>query len=94
MRLIANRGQGVLESGVIVDPLDPQGTVWIQRPTPGEEEVWQRLRPGDVSPRLRLAPREHLVAAFGEWIWVVQLDDFDVPTVTGRRVLLESEEKQ
>ncbi|MGD2121390.1 MAG: hypothetical protein PVJ76_06585 [Gemmatimonadota bacterium] len=92
--LIASRGQGVLDSGVIIDPLDPVGTVWIQRAGRSEEQFWQRISPGGVSPKLRLGLDETLLAALGDLLWVARLDRFGVPTVIRRRISPEGEENE
>jgi len=68
--------------------LDRDGLTWAR--SPAGEDGWEyraldlRVQPVGI---LRLPASQRLVAAKGNRLWVVELDEFDVPSILGMRII-------
>jgi hypothetical protein len=68
--------------------LDREGLTWAR--TPAGEDEWEYRAfdlNGDPAGVIRLSPSQRLVGAQGDRLWVVELDEFDVPSILGLRIV-------
>ena len=84
---VENRGRGIIDEGVI---MDPNGDTWFQMHDPsGRSNEWIVIsgegRGGEVS-RVAAPEGARLLAASGDRVWAEVRDAFDVPAVLVLRV--------